>query len=202
MQAESDAFWRWFSQAASRLEADNFSDPDTLRQLDRHLFNVDSRLNWEIGPGATSPAQLVISPNFNPELVPICKSLLARAPQLPRWSFLMYKPRRPGADTVTVDDLGNEAITLDTSRWTYVILNYPDRGSEVLIAANEALPFDADSRLRWIAGALTLESLLGEQLVMELQLDWELVDALEPRFSVAARPLSALPSAFNLPPVS
>ena len=197
-KAEAEAFWKWFSTVAGSLARSNFVNNEILAEIDRRLFSIDSRLNWEIGPHQdSSNCQFVISPNFNNELLPICRALLDLAPKIEGWILMLFKPRRAWNNELTIRDVGGEAIHLDTSLWRYVMLRYPDDEMEILIAANTKLPFDDGSRLRWLAGALTLEALLGEKTVMECVQSWDVYDFLEPRFDSAAKEIRLLPEAFG-----
>lgn len=192
------AFWKWFASVSGKLDSSDFSDTELVAELDRRLFNIDSRINWEIGPGIRTSCQLVLSPNFSDDLVPICRTFLDLAPPIKNWTFLLYKPRKDWHNELTVEDAGGQSIQLDTNGWTYVLLRYPDGDSEILIAANEALPFEKESRLRWLAGALVLEALLGEEVVMKHVQTWELVDYMDGGLSADARELRQLPDSFNL----
>lgn len=193
------AFWNWFREVALSLEQSNFGDAKVLREVDRRLFNIDSRMNWEIGPGSLSSCQLVLSPNFNKDLVATCKAVLDLAPSIERWSFLLFKPRKVWNDEIILHDVGGQAICLNTSSWHYVMLRYPSNETEILIAANQNLPIEEGSRLRWLAGALILEAMLGEKIVMDCVHSWKVFDVLEPRFRSSAKELKSLPAAFGLP---
>jgi hypothetical protein len=195
-------FWDWFASIAKTLEEGELSDSPILTELGRRIFNIDSRLNWEVGPTPGAGSQLVISPNYDEELVPLCQSIVTLAPNIGGWKFYAYKPRRRWTNEVILEGQQGDPVRIDTRRWTYVILRYKDEATEVLLSANEALPFDPESQLRWIAGALVLEALLGEELVMSARLSWDLLDHLEPQFQASARPLSRLPEAFGLPTIN
>lgn len=196
IEVEATRFWKWFSSVEAAIR-ETQSD-ELLRELDRRIFNIDSRLNWELGPAQPSGMQLVISPNFDRELVPVCRRIVALSPGLSEWFFFPFKPRRKWASTLTINDVGGTPVQIDATNWTYVILRYPEGHAEVLLFANQQLQIAADSTMRWIAAALALEILLGEELVLKLSLEWELLDFPEERFEVAARPLDELPSAFGL----
>lgn len=85
---------------------------------------------------------------------------------------------------------GGDPIQLDTSGWSFVLLQYRDGAREVLLRANN-LP-DLNDDERWQAAAMTLESILGEEELLNRIKEFELVNQLEPRFASEERPIQYL----------
>ncbi len=184
----SDAFWRWFVGIDQRLRAD-IEDHDLLRELDRRIRQLGDELSWEVGPGLSKPWQLVISPNLDPDRLHLTKAIVSRAPTLPDWEF--HASRQP-KDWNYQLELGDapKAIHIDASEWTFVLLRYPDGAHEILLHARN-LPTLTDDQ-RWQAAAITLESILGEEAVLEKAGEFELVEELEERFAAKQKPIREL----------
>jgi hypothetical protein len=99
------------------------------------------------------------------------------------WEF--YSARRPKEwdYKFCIERAGSEAepIELDASAWSFVLLEYLDGSREVLLQADTLPKLDADER--WQAAAIVLESILGEEVLMDGIDEFELVDQLESRFA-------------------
>ena len=192
--AQISEFWKWFTSIASSLAAD-VQNGTLLQEFDSKLAHLNSKLSWEIGPGSSEPWQLVISPNLDPDLRETAKDIVAHAPVVEGWEF--YSARRPKKWDYgfRIDRAENEAepIELDATGWSFVLLEYPDGGREVLLQADNLPKLDADER--WQAAAIVLESILGEEVLMDGINEFELVEQLEPRFAQRRRPIQGLRAA-------
>ena len=187
-------FWRWFSNIASSLSAD-LQNPLLLKELDSRLAHLNSKLSWEVGPGSSEPWQLIISPNLDPELRQTAMDIIAHAPVLEGWEF--YAARRPKEwdYKFCIERAGSEEeqIELDASEWGFVLLKYPDGKHEVLLQANHLPELDVNER--WQAAAIVLESILGEEVLMDAIDEFELLDHLEPRFAQRRQSIQRLRAA-------
>ena len=195
--AKVDEFWRWFSGIAASLAAD-IENTSLLSALDIRVRELDSMLSWEVGPGSSEPWQLVISPNLNRDLRHKAREIVSRAPVLEHWEF--YFARRPkdwDYRFVMERSDGRESVELDASGWSFVLLEYPDGAHEVLLLGKELPALDDDER--WQAAAVTLEGILGEEVLVEKISEFELVDRLEPRFAEQKRPIQFLREAVLSP---
>lgn len=179
-------FWNWFRDIAGAL-ASNVEDSMLLRELDRRVRQLDPKLSWEIGPGLSKSWQLVISPNMDRELRGRAREVVGRAPALAEWEF--HSARQPKEWHYKVE-MGADKVPLDASAWTFVLLQYPEGAHEILIEGKNLPPLSDDER--WQAAAITLESILGEDIVLDRVDEFELVDELEPRFAERARPIQQL----------
>jgi hypothetical protein len=183
-------FWSWFSGIAVPLATD-IESHSLLEELDTRVRHLDSMLSWEVGPGSSEPWQLVISPDLNRDLRQKAREIVSHAPVLEGWEF--YSARRPkdwDYKFVMERSDGRESIQLDASDWGFVLLQYPDGAHEVLLQGNNLPALDDDER--WQAAAVTLEGILGEEVLLEKINEFELVDRLEPRFAAQQRPIRSL----------
>lgn len=183
-------FWVWFHAIGVSLEAD-IQNQSLLEELDRRMRQLDASLSWEVGPGAHEPSQLVISPNLDPDLRQKAQEIISQAPVISGWEF--YSARRPKEwdyKLVMERSGGQEPVQLDTSGWGFVLLRYPDGGYEILLQGDNLAVLDDDER--WQAAAITLESILGEEILLDKIREFELVDQLEPRFAEKRKPIQGL----------
>ena len=61
--------------------------PRWQSELDEKVLELDSKLDWEIGPGSTEPWQRVISPSLDRDLWQKARGIVARAPVIEGWKF-------------------------------------------------------------------------------------------------------------------
>lgn len=185
---ETTVFWQWFEAIAGELAA-NVEDPALLREVDDRMRRIDAALSWEIGPGLSKPWQFVVSPNLDAELREKARAVISAAPALPGWEFRASR-RAKAWDYQMQLGSPERSIRLDASTWTFVLLRYPGGGHEVLLRAANLPPLSDDER--WQAAAIALESVLGEDAMMDRVGEFELLDELEPRFAEKERPIQEL----------
>src|SRR6266853_1401460 len=189
-KAKVEAFWSWFSGIAAALALD-IENPSLLEELDARVLELGSMLSWEVGPGSTEPLQFVVSPNLNRNLRQKAREIVSRAPVLKGWEF--HSARRPkdwDYKFVMERSNGRQSIPFDASGWSFVLLQYPDGTREILLHGRNLPPLDDDER--WQAAAVTLEGILGEEVLLESINEFDLVDRLEPRFAAKAMPIQRL----------
>lgn len=185
-----DEFWTWFRTIAAPLAA-NVEDSPLLEELDTRMRELDPGLSWEVGPGSCEPWQLVISPNLDRDLRPRTQEIISHAPVIQGWEF--HSARRPkdwDYKLLMERSDGREPVQLDASHWGFVLLRYPDGAQEVLLQGENLSSLDEDER--WHAAAITLESILGEEALLDKISQFELVDQLEPRFQEKRKPIQSL----------
>jgi hypothetical protein len=98
--AAIDAWWQAFQQNASRLAAfaSGSQDWDVDAFFEQWLMPIDRRLVWELLPGANvsglaaAAHRLVVTTEGDRRLRPLLQTFLQRAPTLPDWQFLIYRP--------------------------------------------------------------------------------------------------------------
>lgn len=185
-----DEFWAWFRSIAAPLAA-NIENSPLLEELDARIHDLDSELSWEVGPGSHEPWQLVISPNLDRDLRPRTQEIISHAPVVQGWEFhAARRPKEWDYKLLMERADGRDPVQLDASRWGFVLLRYPDGGQEVLLQGDNLSSLDDDER--WQAAAITLESILGEEVLLDRISDFELVDQFEPRFAEKRKPIQHL----------
>lgn len=188
--SQSEEFWNWFRDVAVLL-AGNIENQGVLQELDRRVHGMDPRLSWEIGPGGIEPWQLVISPNLDRDLRATAREIISLAPVLHGWEF--HSARRPKAwDYKLLMNRSGERppLELDVSGWNFVVLRYPDSALEIMLEGEDLSVIDDDER--WQMAALVLESILGEELLLDKITEFELVDQIDPRFADQSKSIQQL----------
>lgn len=75
----------------AELLADEAPPAEVLDELDAHVEAL-GELSWELGPGLAEPNALVITPDGNPELLPVARRTISFAPCLSGWEFYPARP--------------------------------------------------------------------------------------------------------------
>jgi hypothetical protein len=192
-KSKINEFWAWFRNNAGTLASDT-RNPVLLCELDRRVNNLAQALSWEIGPGQSKPWQFVLSPDLDRDFRDLARSIVGSAPDLIDWEF--YSARQPKDWDYKFELVGETSeanIAIDAANWTFVLLQYPDGFRKVLLKAPELPTFGKDER--WRAGAIVLESILGEDAFLDKIGNFELLTKLEPQFAEKERPIQLLGSA-------
>jgi hypothetical protein len=192
-----EAFWQRFACIADQLRRTP-EDAFLLRALDAWVRELHPSVSWEIGPGKHAAWQLAISPSLHPELLPVTRKVVSRAPAIREWEF--YSTRQPKEWDLRFE-LQQEPgppLAIDASDWTYVLLRYPDGRYEVVLHGTNISSLDRDARDQ--AAAITIEGILGEEPMLGAIDAFELTDELDPELAGRARPIRTLASAFCRPP--
>lgn len=105
--AAIDAWWQQFQEHAHRFEAyfEGRDDWDVDAFLEEWLLPIDRRLVWELMPHASEPQEtadgakqpggvhrLILTTEGARTLRPLLRTVVQRAPSLPNWQFLIYRP--------------------------------------------------------------------------------------------------------------
>lgn len=136
------------------------------------------------------PWQLVISPNLDRALRAEARTIVSLAPNYRNGNFTRPDNRRTGIIDGDEKRRQPKAHPTGCSKWTFVLLEYPDGTHEVLLKSTSAVSLTNEER--WHAAALVLESAMGEELFLDRIDEFELVDELEPRFAAKERPIALL----------
>ena len=190
MESQIKSFWDWFAGVAPIL-ADTPNRADLLAELDKRVTRMNPALSWEIGPGLQESWQLVISPSLSRELRNATSRIVKLAPRIEEWEFHSSRQVKDWDFTFQLSRSEGEFIDIDASRWTFVLLRYPDGLKEVLLKADH-LPRSLNEEDRHEAAAIALEGVLGEELFLQAIDDFDLVDVLEDRFLGKDRPIKSL----------
>lgn len=185
-------FWDWFANIADKLALDPLDQP-LLNELDARVRHLTSDVSWEIGPGRSKAWQFVVSPNLNREVREKARQIVALAPSLAKWEFYSARQLKDWNYRVELQRAEGPAVSLDASSWSFVLLRYPDGTHEVLLKGNELPNLSRDER--WQAAAIVLESILGEDVMLDKVGEFELVDHIEDRFAAKQRPIQDLRAA-------
>ncbi len=139
---------RWIDEKApSRHEV--LADP---------LHAIHEELMWEVGPSQGGGRFLAITPESNRGLRPLVGTLLQRAPRIPNWQFLAYRPPR---DVATVIGGVDERAGVDISGAT-VSLSVGS-GHRIDLDFQSPRIQSSDDRKAMYAALIATESLLGEE---------------------------------------
>jgi hypothetical protein len=186
-------FWNWFKVT---IQSDGFqaTNPEFFEALNGRIDGLDTRLSWEIGPGLKEDWLFALSPNLNKELWPLTIKIISQAPSIKGWEF--YTCRQPKQWTWKFEyNLPDSAtISIDASNWTFVLLRYPNGDHEIIICGSGIQNLHEDDK--WQVAAIVLEGALGEEILLEAISSFELVESLEPRFAVKAKPIQELRGKF------
>jgi len=186
-------FWHWFESFSDSL-AESVTSSELISQVDERVRALNPKLSWEIGPGKKNPWQLVISPDMDRNLRQEAQEIVALAPALPKWEFYSARQAKVWNYRFSLRRLDGSEVHVDASSWTFVLLRYPDKTCEVLLKAADLRELDDVQRSH--AATIVLESILGEDMVLNAIDRFELVDRLDVRFEQKARPIQHLHHAF------
>jgi hypothetical protein len=154
--------WAWFADRAPFL-ARNTGNEAMHAELDARVGALGP-LVWEIGPGRVTPNAFVVSPDGDPELLPLTTRIIAAAPSLADWEWYAARPPKPRWN-LTFDLRADDAARrVDASRWRYVLHDFGDEVFELTVYA--LFTEDLDARLREAAVEIVLQGVLGEQRLM------------------------------------
>lgn len=187
-------FWNWFASKTGVIGFDP-TEPEFVRALDEKVRRVESELSWEIGPGQVKTWALVISAGFRAELRSIARAVIEAAPKLPEWEFLSSRPPKDWDYVFQLQRNEGEALQIDASDWTFLLLQYPDGSREILLKGDAASQISDDERRE--AATIVLESILGEEKLMDFAGSYELVGDIDARFIAGQRPIQQLSEAIS-----
>lgn len=186
------SFWEWFS-AINRQFAADVENVNMQRELETQLQKINSNITWEVGPKGNAKWYLAISPNLNKDVYEITQAIVSHAPNLPLWVFSPARQPKSWNKTFEFESEAGCHIQLDASNWGYVLLRYPDGTYEIVLRGNNLETLSDNDR--WLAAAVVLEAILGEEILMERIDHFELVDSLEPSLIKNEKPIVKLKKA-------
>lgn len=118
----------------------------------------------------------VISPDGEPELLPVAEKIVAMAPEVPGWEILAARPARPISEFSIESD--GRTIQVDPKRWRYVLYKFSD-GVFDIVLAQDGLEGVSEAE-RYAAAFIFLDGALGEARRMHLIRDVEVAAMLSP----------------------
>src|SRR5258705_9521609 len=87
-------FWKWFIKNERRLFEFDTAQEKIFGELSKELKKVHGDLTFEFGPVQDGKREFVLSAGGIKSAFPSVESLYAKAPPLPRWVWVKYRPRR------------------------------------------------------------------------------------------------------------
>lgn len=93
-----------------------------------------------------------------------------------------------GEQIFTIEDEHGRPLSVDASRWRYVLVEYPDGLHQMVIEAPDLVAASEETRLT--AAELVLDHYLGEERRQKLIGEIEVVPALSERETLCARRLA------------
>jgi hypothetical protein len=187
---EIRAFWGWFERHADRLAESLDDDMNLQEELDGRLaaFGVA----WEVGPGSNAENALAVSPDGDPDLLPLTRRIVALAPKMKGWELHPARPARtPSLEFSIVSSRDAREIRIDCRSWRYVLTRSPDASLDIIVEQENLAGVEENDR--YVAAVLLLDGLLGEEVRLS-RIRWvEPVLHLDAARARSATPVSCLP---------
>jgi hypothetical protein len=182
-------FWSWFQKNEDRLFHFERDQEAIFDELSRRMAAVDSNLTFEFSPVfEDGRREFVISAGGIKDSFPAVEALAAKAPALPRWIWVKFRPRRGFAIAIR---LGEQEISTDQVR--YVMSEDGDlAGLQLFIEG-----FDEDQATAFHQiGYLFLDHFLGE-FDVETRVGFIEISSNDNENFPQSRPLADLPEQFD-----
>lgn len=93
-KSPEQAFWSWFVDNERRLFEFEKDQDAVFAELGPRMKAVDENLTFEFGPVESGRREFVISADGAKAGFPAVEALHAAAPQLERWEWVKFRPRR------------------------------------------------------------------------------------------------------------
>lgn len=185
---DEESFWKWFAANEARLfnfESDREAVFDALAT---ELNRVNSDLTFEFGPVANGKREFVISAGGIKAAFPAVEVLYSKAPALPRWIWIKFRPRRLPINDL---DYGGKKVRADDVR--YLLAKDGDKMGVALFFDGYN---DAEHGTYGEIGYLFLDEALGEYAV-ETQVGFIEFHSRESKYFTQSHPLRELPREFD-----
>lgn len=182
-------FWAWFASVADKL-GDDFMDNPLQEALDARLGCL-GEVGWELGPGSTAECALAISPDGDPDVLPLTLRIVALAPALSRWEFHPARPARAENLEFSIETSPGGELSIDARSWRYVLFEFPHGTFDIVVEQENLADVSDDDR--YTAAVVLLDALLGEGTRLLRIRDVEPLPALNPAQGKKANPISLLP---------
>lgn len=185
---DEDAFWGWFVANEPRLFAFESDQEAIFDALTQRLNRVNDNLTFEFGPVANGKREFVISAGGIKAAFPAVEALYRKAPALPRWTWVKFRPRRLPINDL---DYGGKKVRADDVR--YLLAKDSDKVGIVLFfdGYNEA-----EKGTYGQIGYLFLDEALGEYAV-ETQVGFIEFQSRESKYFGQSHPLRDMPRDFD-----
>ncbi len=182
------AFWKWFAANEARLFTFENDQEAIFDEIGVEMHRVNSDLTFEFGPVENGKREFVISAGGIKSAFPAVESLYRSAPELKRWVWVKYRPRR-----LSISNLELNGKTVKADEVTYLLAKDGDKVGVVLFF--NGYSDEEKSTYRQI-GYLFLDEALGEYAV-ESQVGFIEFQAASSEYFSQSRPLKELPAQFD-----
>ena len=159
------SFWEWFGTQERRIREilDDELHPDReelVQMMDNQVLNL-GLFTWEMGPDGSNSFYLTISPNGDPELLKLSKSIVKASPALSAWTFYYAKPLKE--EPIELKLYGEEYNLhfVNAQSWQFGLSLTSSGHVDITIVANNMKHLDQETQTG--AGHLVISSLLGEE---------------------------------------
>lgn len=187
--ASEDTFWQWFAKNEDRLFSFEKNQEAIFNELSQQLELVDRNLTFEFGPILPSgKREFVISAGGIKSAFPSVEALYAKAPQLERWVWIKFRPRR-----VPINDVEFGGKKIPAKEVHYLLARDGEKAGIVLFFDGYN---DAEKATFGQIGYLYLDEALGEYAV-ETQVGFIEFQPRTSKYFSKAAPLSELPAHFD-----
>jgi len=99
-----DAFWQWFQKNEVRLFTFEKDQEAVFNELGSRMKRVNADLTFEFGPVQNGRREFVISAGGIKSAFPSVDALYKKAPALPRWVWVKFRPRRDHIHDIKLGD--------------------------------------------------------------------------------------------------
>jgi hypothetical protein len=147
-------FWQWFAANEKQLFTFEANREVIFDELAAQLRRVHSDLTFEFGPTDKNRREFIISAGGIQAAFPVVESLFATAPNLPRWTFIKFRPRRH--PVMTIQFGGKEVAPADVG------CELDHEGAKIAITLYFEASVAADESVMKNIGYLLLDEALGE----------------------------------------
>jgi hypothetical protein len=183
-----DAFWKWFAANEARLFSFESNQEAIFDELGARMKRVNAELTFEFGPVKDGKREFVISAGGAKAAFPSVEALYDKAPSLPRWIWVKYRPRRLPINDLTY---GGRSVKADDVR--YLLAKDGDKVGIVLFFDGYS---EKDKGTFGQIGYLFLDEALGECSV-ETQVGFIEFQGRDSKYFAQSHPLRELPAHFD-----
>jgi hypothetical protein len=182
------AFWKWFAANETRLFSFEKNQDAIFDELSAQMSLVNADLTFEFGPVSNGRREFVISAGGIKAAFPYVEALYNKAPPLPRWIWIKYRPRR-----LPINDLnyGGKSIKADAVR--FLLTKDDDKVGIVLFFEGYN---EKEKGVFGQIGYLFLDEALGEYSV-ETQVGFIEFRGRDSQYFAQSHPLKELPQHFD-----
>ena len=182
------AFWNWFVANEPRIFNFESNQEVVFAELTKELNRVNSSLTFEFGPVENSKREFVISAAGIRSAFPAVEALYNKAPRLPRWVWVKFRPRRFPLHDLTY---GGKEVRAEDVR--YLLAKDGDKVGIVMFFGGYK---DSEKVTFGQIGYLFLDEALGEYTV-ETQVGFVEFQSRESKYFGRSHPLRELPGDFD-----